>query len=384
MKLSTQIASRIVKEINQVIDENINIMDAKGIIMASSDPGRIGSFHEGAQYVVSHNLDQLVIRSDDEYIGSKPGINIPIRFKERIVGVIGMTGSSEAVLKHGNIIRKMSEILLLDNYYRDQRDMEEKVRYRFLTDWLMGEVKIFTEPFLQRGLSLQIDVKVPRRIVLFSVLPENQDENLKSFSLENRAQEKIVERVHGRGDVIAFIPGSYVLMALTKRDDEAMMDFSMQMKKSIEDHFPVQVIVGFDEGREDYLDISVSYQQALKALKTALRSKEPAIRSYQSINMEIFLGEISDLSKKEYLNRIFKGMEQNEVNQWLSMLEIYYDEEGSLIKTADRLYLHRNTLQYKLKKIYEETGYDPRSIKFSSLFYMAIQFYRDLYARQLI
>ena len=134
MKLSTQIASSIVKEINQVIDENINIMDAKGMIMASSDPNRIGNFHEGAHTVVEHNLDQLIIKSENEYKGSKPGINIPIRFREETVGVIGMTGSSEAVLNQGSIIRKMSEILLLDNYYRDQKTMEEKVRLRFLND----------------------------------------------------------------------------------------------------------------------------------------------------------------------------------------------------------------------------------------------------------
>lgn len=100
--------------------------------------------------------------------------------------------------------------------------------------------------------------------------------------------------------------------------------------------------------------------------------------------MEIFLGEISDHSKKEYLHRIFKGLDQSEINQRLQILEVYYDEEGSLQRTAERLFIHRNTLQYRLKKIFEETGYNPRSIKFSSLFYIAIHFYRDLYSRQLI
>lgn len=384
MRLSSQIASSIVKEINQVIDENINIMDAKGIITASSDPQRIGNFLEGAHTVVEHNLDQLIIKSEDEYKGSKPGINIPIRFREETVGVIGMTGSSEAVLRQGNIIRKMSEILLLDKYYRDQKTLEEKVRLRFLNDWLMGEVKIFSDPFIQRGLSFGIDIRVPRRIILFSVLPLDDEQNFQSISLESTVQEKMMRWAQRTGEVITYTAGSYVLMAVTNRSEDDMEKFCLNVKNIMESEFKVLIIAGFDEAHEDPREISLAHQQALKSLKTALRSKEPPIRSYQSINMEIFLGEISDHSKKEYLHRIFKGLDQSEINQRLQILEVYYDEEGSLQRTAERLFIHRNTLQYRLKKIFEETGYNPRSIKFSSLFYIAIHFYRDLYSRQLI
>ncbi|HCL01523.1 MAG TPA: hypothetical protein DHW61_03765 [Lachnoclostridium phytofermentans] len=42
----------------------------------------------------------------------------------------------------------------------------------------------------------------------------------------------------------------------------------------------------------------------------------------------------------------------------------------------NHLFIHKNTLQNKLKRISERTGYDPRSIRHSSLFYIAI--YRDI------
>lgn len=40
--------------------------------------------------------------------------------------------------------------------------------------------------------------------------------------------------------------------------------------------------------------------------------------------------------------------------------------------------MHKNTLQYKLKRIYERTGYDPRSLRYSALFLIAIDFYREI------
>jgi len=57
---------------------------------------------------------------------------------------------------------------------------------------------------------------------------------------------------------------------------------------------------------------------------------------------------------------------------------VFYREEGSITLTAQKLFIHKNTLQYKLKKLKEKTGYDPRSIRYSSLYYNAMYFYRDV------
>ena len=55
----------------------------------------------------------------------------------------------------------------------------------------------------------------------------------------------------------------------------------------------------------------------------------------------------------------------------------FYDVEGSINAASEKLFIHKNTLQYKLNKIAEKTGYNPRSIRHSSLFYIAIYFYRE-------
>jgi carbohydrate diacid regulator len=122
----------------------------------------------------------------------------------------------------------------------------------------------------------------------------------------------------------------------------------------------------------------------MKALKTALRSPQKGIRLYESINMEIFQSELSSKIKLEYINRIFKGCTLEEIENWIGILNIFYEEEGSIASTADRLYIHKNTLQYKLNKIKERTGYDPRSIRYSSLFYNAIHFYQDVRDKMII
>ena len=48
MELSKHSAERIVREINEVLPQKINLMNKKGIIIASTDAARIGEFHGAA------------------------------------------------------------------------------------------------------------------------------------------------------------------------------------------------------------------------------------------------------------------------------------------------------------------------------------------------
>ena len=57
----------------------INIMNTKGIIIASSDISRIGTIHEGALEVVKTGLTvEIPVEKLHQYMGAKEGINTPI------------------------------------------------------------------------------------------------------------------------------------------------------------------------------------------------------------------------------------------------------------------------------------------------------------------
>lgn len=47
--LSHEDYQKIVNRLMNILGKNINIMDTKGVIIASGDSTRIGSFHEGAK-----------------------------------------------------------------------------------------------------------------------------------------------------------------------------------------------------------------------------------------------------------------------------------------------------------------------------------------------
>lgn len=378
MQISKRNAEQIVNEISGVINESINMMNAQGVIIASTDISRIGTFHEAAKKLVDERLDELVIQSDHEYIGSKPGINLPVVLDNEIVGVVGVTGPYQQVVKYGQIIKKMTEILLLEHSYRAHKALSENIRNRFVEEWICVDLKNVNSAMAARGLSLGIDITVSRRILIMSVFISD-DSDIIAMQKSFDSAGKIISRIIAEDkNSIILKSTTHIICAVSANNDSVMLHLASRIKSEVEKQDRVTLAIGIDTQVSNYTFIHNAYLKAQKALQACLRTPDKEIRFYDNINMEIFASEIPEVVKEEYIRKIFKGYTTKEIAEWIVILEAFYREEGSITLTAQKLFIHKNTLQYKLKKLKEQTGYDPRSIHYSSLFYNAIYFYRDM------
>ena len=57
----------------------------------------------------------------------------------------------------------------------------------------------------------------------------------------------------------------------------------------------------------------------------------------------------------------------------LYFLEIYFACNGSVQAISQKLFIHKNTVQYKIKKIADATGYDPRRLTDTVLLYLCVK-----------
>ncbi len=378
MKFPKYSCQKIVHEINKTINEQVNMMDHKGMIIASTDASRIGTFHEGAKRVIDEKLDMLIIRSDEEYAGARPGINLPVEFRGDIVGVIGVTGPEETVGVYGKIIKKMTEILLMDISMRTEVETEQRVRTRFLTDWIHSSPEGINEQMAENGLQNGIDIKTPRRVMLMSIIAL---QDFASVALQrgiDAMERNIQKQIRALKDAFTFKLGSVLVCCIGMADDQQMLGIAGAIKTENEQSRELTVCIGIDDAQSDYTRINTAYRHAQKALRTCVRSLNKKPRIYQNINMEIFSGEIPDTVKLEYVRRIFRNYAMDEIPKWITLLDTYYACDGSLAQAAEKLFIHKNTLQYRLRQLQEKTGYDPRGLRDSSLFYNAIHFYHDI------
>ena len=378
MKLSQQHAMKIVLEINKIIEHKVNIIAPNGTIIASSNEARIGTYHEGAHKLVEQQLEELIIHSDEEYIGARKGVNFPIIVNNEVLGVIGVTGSYEEVAKYGRVVKRLTEILLLEIAMKENRALEEGVINRYIYEWLSEDHKILDQDFTERGTLLGVDITLPRRVLVmapFSLENGNEVEGLKVIEQSEEYLKRLIKYLDEKS--IFMKSASYLVGMVSQRNDKELLKLATNIKEMVETRFSVKVAIGLDSESASLVTMHHSFTKARKAFQSSVAKGSYQIRFYDDLNMEIITEEIPLQSKQEYIGRIFKHYTEEEIAEAVQMLEVFYEEQGSIQNAAERLYIHKNTLQYKLKKVLSTTGYDPRSISQAPLFYMAIYFYRE-------
>lgn len=375
MELSKTNATEIVREINNVLPQKINIMNKHGIIIASTDDKRIGTFHAGAAKIIKENLAELRIFDTTSYQGAIPGTNFLLCVRNEPIGVIGITGEYEKILPLAKVIKKMTELLVTEQELQRQHAYIEDNRTRFITELLTHNENFINQKIIDYGLSLDIDLRISRRVLVLKLLPQK---NL-SMDKQHEAEEKLKQvAIYLDSSSIVYKMTTFIVLFINKKSDEQILYFAKALKNSLEKQCAMRLIIGIDSPNIDYLHIQSAYLKAQKALQSCLRRRATDIKFYDEINIEIFADEVSEINKLTYIHKIFKGYSLDELEKALHTLEIFYEQNGSITRTAEKLFIHKNTLQQHLKKIAQRTGYDPRSLKSGFVFYIVIYFYYDL------
>lgn len=375
MQLSVQSAQRIVGEIGSIVKQNINLMDAQGYIIASTNSSRIGHFHEGALRIVQECLPELYVTPAQATATVRAGLNLPIMHSGAIVGVIGITGEYDQVIGFGQIVKKMTEILMRESTEQDEKRLDLRVHSRFLEDWVLSGNLQPPQALAERGQALGIDIALPRRVMVVSIRDlDHYIDTAEGQNLIEKVETAIASMTQNDvGNIILRNTARQILL-LRKRSDEEMYAFAKKLTDMAKAKFDVCLSAGIDGGTSE---VHKAYAQANKAWRSAHLSPN-GILSYDRVTLEIFAGDISRRAKEEYLRKVFRGCGYEELCRWIGLLEAYFAAEGSLTLAADALYIHKNTLQYKLKKLEELTGYDVRLPSNTPVFYMAMLFFKEV------
>lgn len=373
LRLSWQGAQAIVEEVGAIVGQHINMMDPEGYVIASTDPERIGTLHEGARKIIREHLDELYVRDEEATLTSRPGLNLPVYQAGSIAGVIGITGRYEDVAGYGQIVKKMVEILIRENAEQDERRMGQRVLNRFLEDWVLGSGLLQPRILEERGFALGIDISVPRRVMVSGV------RNFQEYA-STASGQKLLEQAEGEAASLAgagclvFRNAGRQIFLVQGASDRHMEQLAGRICSCVKKKFGIGLVMGIG-GRAR--DIHVAYGQANKAWRSASMSKRD-VMTYDSVTLELFTEDVAESVKAEYLRKVFKNCGYEELCQWMGLLEAYFSAEGSLKAASDAMHIHKNTLTYKLRKLEELTGYDVRVLSQSAVFYMAMVFFRDV------
>ncbi|WP_026695872.1 sugar diacid recognition domain-containing protein [Peribacillus kribbensis] len=349
--LNQSLAQEIVERTMKIIGHNINVMNEKGVIIGSGDRKRIDSIHEGAVRVIEDGAGFEITADEAEKLhGVKAGINLPINFHDEVAGVIGITGEPEEIRNYGELVKMAAEMIIQQAVLLEEMQWDERLKEELISQLLQG-TEALTPYYFERVKRLGIDLDLPRTVVILAA--ENPSKGYKWI------RDKLE-----KDDLYVMYPDCMVLLKRVhdaREITEWMQGFELlHCKAAIGDYHP--------EG------ISQSYQEAAATLKVG-KKLDPgkSMYFYQDYKLAVFLARAHELGISENLAPYFQKLQkQDKKGELAETLSAYIEENGDVNGAAGRLFIHRNTLRYRLEKIHELTGKDPRKVQDLLELYLSI------------
>lgn len=349
---------QIVKELSSLIEQNVILTDKNGFVIASTDPSRLNTYHEGA-CIAMRNREELHMTEEMCTLlrGVRPGMVLPIVISNTPIGVIGITGKPSEIEKYAKLVKKVVELFITEFIMRQERERGFREIEFFILDLFTTEAT--DESIEERAKLLNINIKIYTRVAIiqtFHPLGINDIEQILRFQ-DVHPELKIIR--WGMEKLVLLLPDmnkSQLLQGLT--------DLSNKVGKTMKQ----PIFMGVGELRMFSL-LRESFQQADVAVKVAARQNKIVFE--EDLKLELLYYSIPDEIRDEFLNRTIAPLLSEE--EMLHTLEVWLQSKGSLQDIADELHIHKNTLKYRLNKVEQHINVDFTDKNDLALIYTAIR-----------
>lgn len=370
-----EVANKIVDEFKNYLDTNFNFMDRTGYIIAAVDRDRVGSLHMGAKKVIDENLDLLYVTEDMKLANTKEGINMAIKIKGYTIGVLGITGSKDKIMQYATIVRRMTEIMLEDYMVKEEIRLKRHIRYRFIEQWLKDPNPVYNSYLVDKADSLNIDLETRRRVVAITIDKYNElNSTLEGQKIIDAIDDIVREFTEVNENFIyLYLPSHYTFLISSR--ETSFLPKLKHLQEKVKKEFSKNLRIGID-GKElgDTILID-SYDQAIKAMNIA-KNKNSNIVFFNEFIVENFLYDISKDRMDHYLDLLFENIKPEDIKETIKFIDLYFEKEGSIKDIAKALYVHNNTIQYRIQKLIDQTGYDIRKPSQTIYFHLLLKFYK--------
>lgn len=355
---TSKIANEIVKETSLRLSRNVNIMNTDGIIIATMDQTRIGTVHKGAVEVLS-TQKTLIIQQDQKWEGAQPGINLPVIFMNQIIGVIGITGNPKELGNIGELVKMTAELMIRQEFMDSQLEWKQRTKETIIDQLLKKEPSL---SILNQHLGLlSLKLSPPFTSIVIQMTER---------SIPNRQLIEMIEEKIGKNNgIVGFITVNRLFIMLTgilESEINQKINSIYELFKELNTKFRMSYSLSFDR-------LSQS-SQAYNECEISLDISEPEteLASFEQIEAKSLLYKVDQTVAERFSKRVLKKLDVNQVKT----LEAFFYNSLNIQRTADDLYLHRNTLIYRINKIIEETGYNPKNFNEASILQVAVWIYR--------
>ncbi len=356
--LGPTLAQKFIEKTAKNFEYNINIMNDKGIIIASKDPARVGTFHEVAYEMLNGTLDTGVVKECKKYLGTKPGINMFIEYKDRRVGVICVSGDPDTVHAFAGLVKTSMETMLEYELQmeskRFRRDKADQLLYYLLFE---ENVDLLEVDSWLNELDLKKDLlRVP---IIIKHPPEYNYKKLL----------RVLRHVEGYSsqDIITTARNNDVIIFKVVNSDftEAIKEYRYTIEKYLK-YFLESIPEDYNANKFSFFvgslqnDISkyrISYSHAQQL---ALRVKKKEGIYFFNDNILDYYRNIVTIKVYDNIFSIYDSIFNEEDKTMIyETIKSLSENNYNVVNTSKALYIHRNTVLFRLNKIKDALNINP-------------------------
>ena len=368
--LTPELSQTIVDRTMEIVDYNINIMDHYGIILGSGNQKRINTLHECAEQVIANGETKKVYSEEESKLqGTRFGINMPIDFNGEVIGVVGITGEPNQVEPYAGLVKMTVELMVQQAAYLEQEQLQEQAEEHFIKELLNNEMTISQSTMKQRAKEIGFCLKQPYRVFILKI--DNLWEKLLKYTKEksniklHQCKKKIKTEVQdffteSDDTKICYWKGEKFIILECETNsstaDQQLKTLGEDLLSQLKDKLGFIAELGIGNQDIGLAGIKKSFASAVKALELGSKYNEQNDIYYiDDLILENLVHDLSPSNREKLGKRLILQDDYQET------LEIYFATNLNISETARKLFLHRNSVLYRLNQIKKITGLDPRN-----------------------
>lgn len=337
--LANQVLNKIINDINKIIGVDCSVWSMHGKCLATS--GENSNRMEMGVYAFLRDIE-----SREEQI-NEFGAFFLVRDNFEAVYVLAIHECVPNVGMMGRLCVSQFQNLL--QAYKEKLDKNHFFQNLLLDNLLLVDI-------YNQAKKLRIDIDQKR--VVFLVESKQEGDNL------------VLETLRGlyatgtRDFVTSVDEGHIILVKSVERTEgyKELNDTAKAIVDTLNAEAMVDVRVAYGNVVDELKDVSKSYKEASMALDVGrIFYVQKNVLAYNELGIGRLIHQLPVSLCDMFLKEVFEDKDVSQFDEeTLSTVSHFFENNLNISETARQLYVHRNTLVYRLEKIQKTTGLDVR------------------------
>ena len=348
--MSNRLFQGIVHQMRDTIDRVIGVVDDTATIISCSELSKIGETNEYLMLDLGENSD-MFIRDGYTYK--------PFAGKGRPEYSVFVEGTDDMAAKFCSILA--ITLSSIKQYYDEKYDRNNIIKNVILDNILPGDIYV-------KARELHFNTDVSRVVFRIRVLSTN---DIAAFDvIQNLFPDKQKDFVFNISET-----DTVLVKEIRKGIDRTDMEkLAASIVDTLSGEHYIKAVVGIGTPISNVKDLATSFKEAQIAMEVSkVFDTEKQIIRYDNLGIARLIYQLPTTVCEMFLREVFKqGSIESLDQETLFTIQRFFENNLNVSETSRGLFVHRNTLVYRLEKIKKLTGLDLREFDDAIVFKVAL------------